>query len=116
MHRERNFRTAFAAIAVALGNFVNCTGYIEQPDAGGAADAASSASQSDTSAGTAKRTGQVDRAGVLPPPVSVAWQAAVGTWCGPASARSLWLTAKPVASACDAASHKLYSDAEDISE
>lgn len=120
MQRERNFRTAISALAVALGNFVSCTGYIEQ--AGG--DAASStpdpgASQLGTS--VSKRGNiSTDRApsGVAATS-TVAWPSALGTWCGPAEKQTLWLTTKPAGTACDLAKSKLFSGAapnEDTSE
>jgi len=41
----------------------------------------------------------------------------IGSWCGPFDKQTLWLTAKPQASVCQAAATKVYSDAaEDTSE
>jgi hypothetical protein len=119
MQRERTFRIAIAATAVAFGNFLSCTGYIERPGGGATSDASPPSAEQSGDAGDADRRsgGSSDRSGVPSlAAVSVAWPSAVGTWCGPSSSRSLWLTVKPQASACDAASHKLYGDAEDTSE
>lgn len=117
MQRERNFGTVSVAAAAALGNFLNCTGYIERPGGGGVADDAPRASQIGASSDAAKHaTGPTDRVGTRGSG-ALAWQSTVGSWCGPSAARSLWLSAKPLASSCDAASHKLYSNAaEDTSE
>lgn len=120
MQHQRNFRRTLTATAVVLGNFISCTGYISQPDGSPAGSAdGSAASQTGATQGNSKRaTGVTDRAAVgAGPSISVAWSSAVGTWCGPSEAQTLWVTLQPAARACDAASHKLYSSsAEDSSE
>ena len=109
MQRERNFRTAITALAVALGSFVGCTGYIEQPGSDAASSAPEGTSQSD--ADVSKRSSATtDRAAAgAAAPVAVTWQSALGTWCGPAEKQTLWLTTKPAGIACDVAKSKLFS-------
>ena len=118
MQRERNFRIAIPALAVALGNFVSCTGYIEHSGSGAASGGPDdAASQADASV-SKRSSASTDRApGGAGAAVAVAWQSAFGTWCGPAEKQTLWLTAKPSGVACDVAKSKLYSDAaEDTSQ
>lgn len=116
MQRERNFRMALAACAVAVGNSLSCTGYIDHPLPAQASPSAPDAGpQPDEGVGAAKRSSaQADR-GALGGSISVAWQSAVGTWCGPSDEQTLWVSARPVA-ACDVASRKLYGNgSEDTS-
>ena len=120
MQDQRNSRRTIAVTAAVLGNFIACTGYVTLPDGSPAGSTdPTAASQNGAARGTAKRaTGVADRSAVgAGPSISVAWSGAVGTWCGPSEAQTLWVTLQPAARACDAASHKLYSSAaEDSSE
>lgn len=118
MQHEGNFRITIAAAATAFGNFLNCTGYIERSDGGASPAESPTASQTGASDAARRNSGSTDRSGVPSSgaAVSVSWQSAVGTWCGPSAARSLWLAARPLANACDAASRKLYGDQEDAAE
>ena len=114
MQRERAFRTAIPAIAVAFGSFVGCTGYIES--AGSSGPAASSATGTSSQAGATADPAASNAASTVTTPTTN-WPAAIGTWCGPVDEQTLWLTTKPQAAACSASSQKIYTDAnEDSSE
>ena len=98
-----------------------CTGYV-MPSDGQGPTPVGQATGADPAAHAAAASGN-DPAPTPPLATSgsattlAPWAGSIGNWCGPFDKQTLWLTAKPQASVCQAAATKVYSDgAEDTSE
>jgi hypothetical protein len=99
MERKRITRPA---LVLSLGTLVGCTGYVQPQGSGESIQQPAAAPEPSAQPETAAA------------PVSLgapqAWFGGIGTWCGPAEQRSLWLSATPEAAACEAASANVYHD------
>jgi hypothetical protein len=107
MQSKTNFRATLPWL-LTLG-LSGCTADIvgDAPGSGGPVPTQAGASGASPlgSAGTAGAGG-----GMVVPALPV-WNGNVGSWCGPKDDATVWLVAKPLQSACEQASKKVYADA-----
>jgi hypothetical protein len=107
MQPKRVFRAVLPAI-FGLASLVACTAHVEPSGGGPVAllDGQPASSQSGavdaSSEAATRKLASSDSHTVLP-----TWAGAIGTWCGPVDEQTLWLTARPGASACDVASKSI---------
>ncbi len=113
MQSSSNFRVALPWLALLSG----CTASLESSGNGPTSSALGGATAAGAGGGAALSNGAgTGGAGGMTPALPV-WSGAVGSWCGPAEKQTIWLTASPAASTCEASSKKVYStEAEDTSE
>ncbi|HKY39800.1 MAG TPA: M66 family metalloprotease [Polyangiaceae bacterium] len=110
MQSNRNFR---ASLLWILLSGLGCTGVVEPQ--GGSGQAPGGADLMGPVAGSGPSlpggmSGSAGSAGSAPiMPELPVWPGTVGSWCGPGDNATVWLVARPQASACQASSTKVYT-------
>jgi hypothetical protein len=107
MQSKRNFRAALPwLLTIALAG---CTASIDgsSPGPNGSAAAAAAGNAATGAAGSSAQGG----GGAATVPALPVWTGNVGSWCGPKDDATVWLVARPQASACEASSKQVFTDA-----
>src|SRR5687768_6792696 len=117
MQSNRNFLAALPLLL--LSSLTACTGTVEGPaPPAGLVPSGGAANIPGAGAGPVQAGGMSGVGGSAALPALPVWTGTVGSWCGPGDNSSVWLVARPQASACDVSSKKVYSTEmmEDVSE
>jgi hypothetical protein len=110
MQSNRNFRASLLWVLLSASA---CTGSVEPQGAGGPAPSNGTPNNSTAGSGAALPGGMSGSAGSAPMmPALPVWPGMVGSWCGPGDNATVWLVARPQASACEASSTKIYTTDE----